>query len=182
MKTKERIKVGNIVRCISCFYKRDYNEVASYLRVVEKTKIGSTTIYSCVSTFDNSKVDLTECSIRNVVKTIPIYVQRAILIENMYILKEIGMTPKSYMDLYIPMNKKIEKNRKVLIGNNKSTHILMLYSIDNENVNTIRAYVHYDNVVFVSKKNINGERKYYMKLIGAKLAQPHIITSNQCNE
>ena len=182
MKTKERIKVGNIVRYVSHFYKKSYSEVACYLRVVGKTKIDSTTVYSCVDTFDNSKTDLNECSITNVVKTIPIYVQRSILNENIYILKEIGMTPKSYIDLYIPMNKKIEKNREVLIRNNKSTHILMLYSIDNENEKTYRAYVHYDNVVFVSKRNINGERKYYMKLLGAKLAQPHIITSNQCDE
>lgn len=179
MKTKERIKVGNVVRCVSCFYE---SECVSYLRVVKKTKINSTTIYKCINTFNNRIMEINESSITNVIKTIPIYVQRSILNENIYILKEIGMTSKSYINLYIPMNKKIEKNREVLIRNNKSTHILMLYSIDNENEKTYRVYVHYDNVVFVSKKNINGERKYYMKLIGAKLAQQHIITSNQCNE
>lgn len=193
MKRERKATTGTIVRCICTNCKK--NKIVYYFRVIQKIKIGSNTIYRCMNTYDVKTlqldqdgldqfglVDVNEHSITNVVTTIPVYIQKSVLDKVVYILTSIGITTKSYADLYIPINKRIEKNRDVLIENNKSTHMLMLYNIDDKNNKTYRVYVHYDDVMFVSKKDVTEERKYYMKLIGARFAQPHAITPNQCNK
>lgn len=193
MKRERKATTGNVVRCVCTGY--ETNKIASYFRVIKKIKIGSNTIYRCMNTYDTKTlqldqdgldqfglVDVNEYSVINVITTIPVYIQKSVLDRVVYILTSIGITTKSYADLYIPINKRIEKNRDVLIENNKSTHMLMLYNIDDKNNKTYRVYVHYDDVMFVSRKEVTGERRYYMKLIGARFAQPHAITPNQCNK
>lgn len=196
MKKERKAETGNVVRCVYTGY--ETNKIASYFRVIKKIKIGFNTVYRCINTYDVKTlqldqhgldqfglvdlVDLNEYSVTNVIKTMPIYIQKSVFDRVVYILTSIGITTKSYADLYIPINKRIEKNRDVIVENNKSTHMLMLYNIDDKNKKTYRVYVHYDDVMFVSKKDVTEERKYYMKLIGARFAQPHAITPNQCNK
>lgn len=196
MKKERKAETGNVVRCVYTGY--ETNKIASYFRVIKKIKIGFNTVYRCINTYDVKTlqldqhgldqfglvdlVDLNEYSVTNVIKTMPIYIQKSVFDRVVYILTSIGITTKSYADLYIPINKRIEKNRDVIVENNKSTHMLMLYNIDDKNKKTYRVYVHYDDVMFVSKKDVTEERKYYMKLIGARFAQPHSITPNQCNK
>lgn len=193
MKKERKATTGNVVRCICTGY--ETNKIAYYFRVIKKIKIGFNTVYRCIDTYDIKTlqldqhsldqprlVDLNEYSVTNVIKTIPIYIQKSVFDRVVYILTSIGITTKSYADLYIPINKRIEKNRDIIVENNKSTHMLMLYNIDDKNKKTYRVYVHYDDVIFVSKKDVTEERKYYMKLIGARFAQPHAITPNQCNK
>lgn len=200
MKKLREIRTGSVIRLKDKIKTYNEYEIIRYYRIIHKETKGSTVVYRGINTVyiknicEKDQLKLTESNKRNlyvvelnkrlilnVLKTTSIHINKCLYDEIVHRLEQVGYTTKSHMNIYVPMNKQIEKNKKDIIKNDKTAHILMLYNLDTENNKTYRVYVHYDDVKFICKSNITEGYKYYMKLIGARFAQQEIIASNQCD-